>query len=105
MSLDLFTKKKVSLVSISALILLSLTLSIDTRVAVSESSQQILEHRADESPHIGTLKTLEYFEKYLTEHIIEDRNSKKYLEDKIDDLDLKLDRLLIIICSNPNNQC
>ena len=99
------TKKNVSVLSISAIVILSLTLSIDTRIAVSESSDHILRHEANESPHIGTLKTLEYFEKHLFQHITDDKDSRKYLENKISDLDLKIDRLIMIICSNPNNQC
>lgn len=105
MSSKNINKKNVSLISISVIVLLSLTLSVDARVAVSDSSDKILLHEATESPHIGTVKTLEYFEKYLTDHIIVDRDSRKSLENKIDNLDLKLDGLVIIICSNSNNDC
>ncbi len=105
MSSEHLTKRNVSLISISAIVILSLTLSVDAMVTVSEGSEEILLHQAAESPHIGTVKTLEYFEDNMYGHIAEDKDSRKHLEDKIDSLDLKIDRLFIIICSNPNNQC
>ena len=67
MSSEHFNKKNVSLISISTIIILSLSLSVDARVAVSDSTNSILQHEASESPHLGTDTQLKYISEDITE--------------------------------------
>jgi len=98
-------KKNISLISTSAVIVFSLGLIFENQNAISQNNKELLIHQTDETPHIGTEKTLDFFDQTLTIHIQTDLDQRAQLDDKTNDINDKLDNLLIIICSNPNNKC
>lgn len=98
-------KKSVSLISVSVLIIFTLGVTIDNKDSISQNSQKILIHESAEIPHTAQEKTNQYMEKYINTHIQTDADSRRYLDEKFDRFEDKLDQLLIFTCSNPNNGC
>lgn len=90
--------KRTSVISISTFMVLSIGLIFTNAGAITDSTELIYQHKSDVMPHPSIAKEIEYFEKSLSNYIEEDKNALNKVHDK-------LDKLLIITCSNPNNKC
>lgn len=92
-------KKGISIILSFALFSFAIGISIDNMNKISENSQNI----------VGLDKADKYLTKDLEEHKLADYTfqdkSDIRLNEFENDVHKKLDRLLIIVCSNINNKC
>ena len=88
--MTVLNKNNVTLLSISGLIIFTLGISFDNRVAISDSVQIIMEHESDDLPHLGI--------KYMAEDIKEIKTSIKELTEE-------LQGQKIILCSHNGYHC
>lgn len=65
------------------------------------SNAELSEHIEDDSPHIGTEKTLEFIKEYIQE----DKDDHKITHDKITELLIKIDRLYFMLCEHNGYIC